>query len=173
MNKKIINLVLVLSLLPVLSVASESHESKAKENDHDDHEHKEKTTDKHEEEVEHEEANTSVGNGKGIIEVSADGFKLSPEAIKTISYKSIKIESDQFFIHKKYIMYSKGDKKLYRLRNGFIKSVDFSILNSIGETFKAQSKEFKKGDELIISSIGHIRVAELVALGGNAVGHSH
>ncbi len=170
--------ILLICLTLSLSYANESkskidqkeHTENNLKPEHDDH-------DKHDdhEKSEEAEANKSVGTEKGIIEASEKlGFKLSPEAIKRIGFKTIKFTPTfPCKISIDSILESKNEVNIYRIREGYIKRIDFEKIRTINNFIEIKSNELKIDDEIILDKIGFIRLAELAAYGGNENGHSH
>ena len=104
-----------------------------------------------EESAEHEEANSAIGPDKGILEAGEQGFKLSPEAIATFG---VKFETIAKNAPESSIAKVKDRKYLYRRKDGWIKRIELPELNA--------------GDEIAVSGVGYIRIAELVVVEGLA-----
>ncbi len=159
------------------SKSHEEHQDVEKNHEHEEDDHgKEHDGENHHDEGEHsEESNPKVGADKGILEASKEkGFKISPEAYKNFEIKTIKLENTgPWILPLKARMLSQEEVNLYRLREGFIKRIDFSLVSKAGSNMNILSKELKSGDEVIIHGIGFVRIAELAAYGGAPEGHSH
>ena len=121
------------------------------------------------------QAGTKIGPDKGITEVSdSEGFKLSQEALKNFDLKTLKLSSGPFWRIPATAVLSSGEEtNLYRLRHGFYKRVDFSLLECSGDFVKVQSKDLQKDDEVVIEGIGFLRIAELAATGDASQEHGH
>jgi len=144
--------------------------------DHTDHADEEKSAHKGEHEGDqHEEENTKIGTDKGILKADKNlGFILSPEAIKNFGIKTIKVTgSSMGKVPFNARVLSKEEVNLFRMRNGFIKRIDFVKLSTVGDFMRIQSSELANGDELITDGVGFVRIAEITAFGGAAEGHSH
>lgn len=143
------------------------HEEKDGEH-HDGHEHGH-------EGGEHEEENSSIGPDKGItIFSAADGFKLSPEAIKNFELLTVKLKNvEPWNIPTSAVLYSGEEINIYRLRNGFYKRIDFSMVSKNEKELKIRTSELKSGDEVVTQGVAFLRTAEIVATGGGPEGHSH
>ena len=147
-----------------------------KKDEHDDHKEsgKEDGHDKHQEK-EHEEENSNVGPEKGILKADEEkGFILSPEASKNFGIKTMKLVGvGPWTVPISARMFSKEEVNLYRIRNGFIKRIDFKLISKIGSFVKILSSDLTTGDEIITNGVGFVRIAELTAFGGAPEGHSH
>lgn len=153
------------------------------EDEHGEKDHKHEAQEKdehgeagHKDEGEEEEAEGgSVGPEKGILEADrSKGFKLSPEALKNFEIKTIKLTGDgPWAISVKAIVHSGEEINLYRLRGGFFKSIDFQTIKKSDPTFVVDSDDMREGDEIVVSGLGFLKIAELSAFGGIAHGHSH
>lgn len=122
-----------------------------------------------------EEQNASVGPDKGIMEAHEDdGFKLSAEAIKNFEIETKKISnSPPWGIPISARLVSGEEINIYRLRQGFYKRIDFTLVSKAGENMNIKSADLKAGDEVVIHGVGLLRAAELVAFGGEPEGHGH
>lgn len=142
---------------------NEKNESSGKINKHDhDHDHG------------HEEGGGKIGKGKAINEVDEiKGFSLSIEAIKTLKLKFKKIRKRTFFIEKSTLVSSKQFKGIYRLRGGFFKFISVVILKSTKKGFIISSRELGKEDQVVVSGVGLLRVADVFSTDESEYGHSH
>lgn len=123
----------------------------------EEHEHG-KNEHGHEEGGHEEEEASAVGPDKGILEKGKKGFRLSPEAIATFELKTAKF-AGLASTPKSAIVKVKDEKFLYRISEGWIKRVDLD--------------DVETGDEIVVSGMGYVRMAEVVAEEGMAHGHSH
>lgn len=160
--------ILLSSLLTITSEASKENEK---------HGHSGQSKDSHsEDEKGHEEEEVgNIGPDKGITEVSErNGFKLSPEARRNFELKTQKLVGDgPWSIPRSARLYSSEEVNLFRLRAGFFKRIDFQTLRSTQSELVVDSDDMREGDEIILSGLGFLRIAELAATGGVAHGHSH
>lgn len=164
----------------ISSLANEKHDEKehqsstevsqSKEDGHQDH--KEEASNSH---GEHEEENSQIGQGKGIVSASeTEGIQISVEAEKNFEIKRVKfLESTIFEIQKSAIVTAGTEVNLYRFRNGYYKRVDFDLIKKSEKTIFIKSKDLKNGDEIVIHGTGLLRIAEIAAFGGAPEGHSH
>lgn len=122
-----------------------------------------------------EEQNASVGPDKGITEAHEDdGFKLSVEAIRNLEIETKKIiKSSPWVIPISARLVSGEEINIYRLRQGFYKRIDFTLVSKSGENMNIKSGDLKDGDEVVTHGVGLLRAAELVAFGGEPEGHGH
>jgi len=156
------------------SAEEKSHHAAGEEGDHDhasseedDHDHTDGESD--------EEEGKNIGSTKGIVEFSKkDGFKLSPEALKNfdLSYLELKGQGP-WILSKSSVVYSGNESNLFRKRNGYFKSVDFRIVQDLGDRISVKSIELQEGDQLALTGLGFLRIAEVAATGGVSHGHTH
>ena len=162
------------------SVASDKHE----DHESNDHQHKE-SEDKHDHSEDehahneedgdgHGEENSVVGPEKGILEASEEnGIKLSPQAEKNFEIQKIKTFGNSTDLPKAAIVTAGIEVNIYRIRNGFYKRIDFETISKHDDKVIIKSKDLKVGDEIAISGLGFLRLAEIAAFGGAPEGHSH
>ncbi len=199
--KKLI-LVLIITLQGFSLQASKGHldekpghdheESSEEEKDsHDDHSDDEKKGEQKEDEHGHadegeghadegeghgdeeEEESSAVGPNKGITEKSKEGIKLSASAWKLMGVETSKISSKVIEISYEALVEIKNEKSIYRIRNSWIKKAPIKVLKKNGDKLLIEIIDFREGDLLVISGVGFIRTAEIVAEQGAASGHSH
>lgn len=122
-----------------------------------------------------EEVNSSVGPDKGITVFSeTDGFKLSVEAIKNFELRNQRLVGlGPWSIPSAAVLYSGEEVNIYRVRNGFYKRIDFTLISKNGKDVKINSPDLKADDEVVIHGVAFLRSAEIVATGGAPEGHSH
>lgn len=155
----------------------ESHGHAHQEDEKDDHGHAAKESEHEHEEGEHgeEEGASNVGPDKGIIEASAEnGIRLSPEALKNFDIRTLKLTgSGPWSIPTSARLLAGEEVNIYRVRDGAFKRIDFNITKKTPDNMTINSADLKSGDEIVISGIGFLRIAELAAFGGAPEGHSH
>jgi len=154
----------------------ESHKNEKVEDKEADHEHSEKESEAHGDDSAHgEEENPQVGPNKGILAASAEeGIKLSHEAERNFEIQKIKVTAaNTFEIPKDAVVTAGLEVNLFRYRDGFYKRIDFDQISRSGNKILIRSKELKNGDEIAITGLGFLRIAELAAFGGAPEGHSH
>lgn len=123
------------------------------------------------------EVPANVGSDKGITEFHAEqGFKLSAEAMRNFEVKSLRLTTKgPWQIPLSSVMTSGEEINLYRWREGYFKRIDFEVLttNNANKSQHVKSKDLREGDEVVISGVGFLRVAEISLSGGLDHGHSH
>jgi hypothetical protein len=152
--------------------AEKEHEHNAEEKDHD-HSTDEKAG--HEAKESEESESSKVGPDKGILEVDEhEGFKLSPEALKNFDIKTQKLRGKgPWSLTKKAQVRTGEETNFFRVREGFFKRIDFQVVRKTNEEVFVDSKQLQDGDEIVVSGLGFLRIAELAAFGGAPEGHSH
>jgi hypothetical protein len=123
----------------------------------------------------HEEGNDNVGPDKGIVEASEEnGIKLSKEAFGNFGIKTQKLSgAGPWTIPSTARLLSGEEVNIYRIRDQFIKRIDFKAVKIAGNNLSIQTPELRAGDEIVVNGVGFLRIAELVAFGGAPEGHSH
>lgn len=155
-----------------------THEEEKGKNSAPEHKHSEGESEEHGHGDEHargEEENPQVGPKKGILAASEEeGIKLSPEAEKNFEIVKFKVMANSAFeIPKEAVVTAGLEVNLYRYRAGFYKRIDFEQLSRSGNKIQIRSKDLKSGDEIAITGLGFLRIAEIAAFGGAPEGHSH
>jgi hypothetical protein len=103
-----------------------------------------------------------------------DGFKLSSEALKNFELKVQKLQGyGPWPVSKRSVLHSGEETNLYRLRDGFFKRIDFQVVKKSNDQLFVASKDLRDGDEVVVSGLGFLRIAELAAFGGVSESHSH
>lgn len=146
----------------------EHHEAPAHDADEESHK------DNHDDDKNEEGSN--VGPENGITEASKNkGFKLSVEANKNFELKTLKLSGPgPWTVPLSARMLSQEEDNIYRVREGFIKRIDFNLTSKDRSgKMTIKSADLKEGDEVIIEGVGFIRISELTAFGGAPEGHTH
>lgn len=127
------------------------------------------------EHAQNEEENPQVGPNKGILAASEDeGIKLSPEAEKNFEIQKLKVSNPTSIeIPKDSLVTAGVEVNLYRYRAGFYKRIDFEQLSRSKNKISIRSRDLQSGDEIAITGLGFLRIAEIAAFGGAPEGHSH
>lgn len=169
-----------------IAVANDEHAEKAKEHhehgkdEHEESEHKEADHHEHEKEEhgdhaeagehgEHGEGAASVGPDKGILEKGPLGFRLSPEALKTIGPKTAPYSAAA--IPCEAVVSVKDGKFVFRSRDGWFKKVPIAVLSKTNGSCSVRTEELKSGDQIVTSQSGFLRIAEVLLEEGAS--HSH
>lgn len=129
----------------------------------------------HGEGEEEEEENSAVGPEKGITKTDKKlGFQLSPSAIKTFKLATIPALPGQLMtLPNSGIFFGLQERNVFRVRDGFYKRVDFKLINKTKTHSTVDIKDLEAGDLIVTGGLGFLRIAELAASGGGAVGHAH
>lgn len=151
-------------------------ESEVKE---DEHGHNHAENDEHSDEHGHsddhggEEENGAIGPDKGITAKSANGFKLSQEAIKSFALKTEPLNSETVETSEGSLVTIKDFKGVYRVRDQWIKRVPVKVLSKKNNRLTIEVSERAAGDQIVTQGAGFLRGAELVVEEGVSHGHSH
>lgn len=140
------------------------HKEKPKsKSSHDDHkdEHKD---DKKEAHADHDDDHDEHGS---------DGFKLTAKAVKNFALTYVDYKAPGTTISSKAIFRSLSEVNIYRVRAGLYKRIDFKTLEKNKDTWKVNSPDLMPGDQIVVSGIGFLRIAEIAASGGLSDSHSH
>lgn len=173
-------IVLFLMLASTSNLYAEEPHAHESGSEHSDSEEGKKGHEEADNHADHEgegeqEANPQVGPEKGILEANKEkGIRLSPEAEKNFEISRTALpKSGNFEIPKTAIVTAATEVNLFRFREGFYKRVDFKIISKTSNRVVVVSEELTAGDEIVISGLGFLRIAEIAAFGGAPEGHSH
>ncbi len=148
-------------------------EHKEEKHQHDDHNGEKAEEGEHRDHDDHG-GSKSIGTGKAIEVVDEEkGFKLSKEAIKTLSIKLQTIASDEFLIGKKTLVVSKSIKGIYRFRGGFFKFLPVTSIKKVKDRYLIKVKGVGFGDQIVINGVGLLRVADVYSTDKAEYSHSH
>jgi hypothetical protein len=167
-----------------------NHKEKKKKDsheDHDDHGHNGHNEDDGHEHDSHKDddghdhgsheghgGGKAIGKGKAIEEVDEKkGFKLSKEAIKTLKLKLNTVDGSSFKISKKTLVASKNEKGVYRYRAGFFKFMPAKIIKELSDGYQVDVKGVDFGDQIVVTGVGLLRVADVYSTDNSEYGHSH
>lgn len=153
------------------ALKEEAHHKEHTEGEKDEHAEGGGHGDEHEKEGGHEEGGAAIGPDKGIMEKGPLGIKLSPEAIKTINTTTVAWSSESFSIPYKALVRIKETKSIFRLRNGFYKRVPVKVSSRQGDSVSVRAEGLQAGDQIVVSNVGFLRIAEVITEEGAA--HSH
>ena len=112
---------------------------------------------------------------KGVFEVDVhEGFKVGPQALKNFDISLVALTGKApWRLPKTSIVRTGEERNLFRLRNGFFKRVDFSVVSTGNGVFVVESSDLAAGDSVVTTGMGFLRIAEISAFGGVADGHAH
>lgn len=130
----------------------------------------------HEEEGEgKEEGSASVGPGKAIPQADKkQGFQLSLSAVQTLGIKFQTIQSQG--IHRlptQALVRFQDESGVYRFKEGWFKLIEIHPLSQSASEITVKTDEIQSGDQVVITGVPLLRVAELEAWGGSGDGHGH
>lgn len=155
----------------------DDHKDEHKDDHKDDHkEEKGKHKDDHNDEKgEHgdDHKEDSHGHGEHKEEASQDGFKLSDAAYKTFDIKLVKYVGAATAIQMSAIYKGLNETNIYRRRNNLFKRIDFKTISKTKDNYFVSSADLVQGDEIVVSGVGFLRMAEIAASGGLESSHSH
>lgn len=113
------------------------------------------------------------GHEEGHAEEGA-GFEVSPEGIKNFGLTYVKISGKSpWTLPKTAILQSGQESNLYRLRKGHFQRIDFKQNSEAKDSVKVSSHDLESGDEVVVTGVGYLRAAEIMATEGAPEGHSH
>lgn len=157
------------------SHAQDEHGKNEKKHAHDEHEKGEEKHAPGEGEHEDEHGSSQVGPDKGVVEASPEkGFKLSKQATKQFDLKFVSVRPDKSVqLPSTAIVHTGEEKNIYRLRDGFIKRIDFKVLSKSGSSLSIQSSDLNANDQVVVEGLGFLRIAEITTFDGAPEGHAH
>jgi hypothetical protein len=139
-----------------------------------DHSIQEKYDEHKDSKVHDHETSKAIGKGKAIeIVDEIKGFKLSKESIATLNLKFQKIDGNEFRINKSTLVSSKSIKGVYRFRAGFFKLLSAKILKETDSEYRVKVAGLNLNDQIVISGVGLLRVADIYSIDKSEYGHSH
>ena len=157
MLKIIISFILLFS---VNTWAESGHDDHKKEESHEEKHEKKHDDNDHEEHAEHKE------------EV-LDGFKLNVASTKTFEITFLKYSSQKITVPESAIYKGLNEVNVYRFREGLYKRIDFKTISKTKSDYIISSVDLSAGDQVVVSGVGFLRIAEIAASGGLSDSHSH
>ena len=120
----------------------------------------------------------NFGEGKAILDVTENGykFKLSERAIKTIKLKIQVISplGENTFRVPKSSLISFGEQfGVFVVRNGWFEIVEIKVKNRKNNAINIISRKLSKSDQIVVSGVPLLRIAQLEASGEGGEGHGH
>lgn len=114
-----------------------------------------------------------VGPSKGVLEADEHiGFKLRSGVEERYQVKTLTVGASPWIWPRGVILYSKGDRQVFRKRDGFWLAVDVSYERR-GENVVIQSPLLKAGDQVATSGSGLLKIVELHVFSEEESGHIH
>lgn len=170
----IISMTLAFQLLMILPVAAveEKHEGfRPPHTEAEEHGHHEKGHDEADENSS-EGGSDNVGPDKAVLEADPKkGFRLSEAAAQRIGVKLAKVTSVPAKVPPQAIVRIKDEIGVYRVRDGWFKLVHGEVEGSV---FRPEKEgDLRVDDQIAVSGIGLLRIAELDAFSSGEEGHGH
>lgn len=128
----------------------------------------------HAEEAGHsEEEAPRFGKDKGVVEADAkQGFKLHDKAYANFKIELLKLSSSPWRIPKAALVFAKEERHVYRLKDGFFKSIDVKIIKREGDSFIITSDELSAGDQIVSKGTGFLAIVDEAVFGAE-LSHDH
>jgi hypothetical protein len=123
-------------------------------------------------EEKHEEA-SRFGPTKGVIEAEPKlGFKLHERASANFKIEVMKLGASPWRIPSSALVFAKEERHVYRLKDGFFKSIDVKILKREGASFLVSSSELSSGDQIVSAGTGFLAIVDEAVFGAE-LSHDH
>ena len=90
-----------------------------------------------------------------------------------LNFKILSKGQSEFEIKKATLVTSREFKGVYRYRLGFFKLLEVQILKGTRSGYKVKVKEIKHNDQVVVSSVGLLRVADLYSTDESEYEHAH
>jgi hypothetical protein len=165
------------------SLEHDGHKGKDKddhghyEEKHEGHDHASPKHDDHKDKDDHGHGHgggKAIGIGKAIEEIDEiKGFKLSKEAIITLSIEFKDVDTSEFLISKSTLVASKGIKGIYRFREGYFKFLHIKLKKEIKGQYLIHVNEIGLGDQIVTGGVNLLRVSDIYSTDTSEYGHSH
>lgn len=171
--KRIEKLILITAFSTLLAKQSLGDQKEQKNSKENSHEESIKNLDE-KKDSNAEENSQNIGPDKGVSSFDKEkGFTLSEEAKKNFSIQVKVLEgSGPWSVPDSALLFSGNEKNIYRVRDGFFKRIDITIVKKDKKTLTIKSNEIKVGDAIVIQGVGFIRIAEVDVTSDDS-GHGH
>ena len=118
--------------------------------------------------VRSEENSGPVDSEKGVLEaVPEKGIRLSEKALKTLEISAAPLDgASSHRIPTTALVYYQDHVGVYRLRNGWYKLIEVKIEDKSPKSTLVRSAGLKPDDEIVVTGVALLRVAEMDAFGG-------
>ena len=143
------------------------------ESGHDDHRKEEKYEEKHEEKHEENHDDNDHEEHAEHKEEVLDGFRLNVASTKTFEITFLKYSSQKITVPESAIYKGLNEVNVYRFREGLYKRIDFKTISKTKSDYIISSVDLSAGDQVVVSGVGFLRIAEIAASGGLSDSHSH
>lgn len=113
-----------------------------------------------------------IGPGKAVLAISEkDGLRLSEAAVRRLgmSFQDAKRGEVQD-VPAESLVFSRDEIAVYRLRGGWIKRVEVSVVSRSAKAARVRSKDLAVGDRVVVAGAAFMRLAELDVLGAEKEG---
>lgn len=111
--------------------------------------------------AEEEIKSPASGPGKAVLETSKEqGFRLSEKAKSTIGIKTIKLTAN-FQIPSSALIHERGEFGVYIKKDDWFKYIEIEVEKPFAQNIKIESSKIHVGDEIVISDVSLLRLAEL------------
>lgn len=105
------------------------------------------------------EGKMEIGPDKGVTEVAKDkSFRLSPEAAKNFGLKTVPYAPGPLALPKTAIVHTLRESQIYRLRDGYLKPVDFEAVAKAEGSWTVRSNDLRPKDEIVVNGVGFLRI---------------
>lgn len=143
--------------------------------EHDDHQGQDEHSEHGEHDDHEEEPSAGVGPGKAVLAASkSDGIRLSEKALQTLQIKTLPIQSvSDLQVPIAALVFHQAETGIYRFRDGWFKLIPVQMRSRKAESARISSPEIQTGDQVAVSGVPLLRVADLEAWGGSGDGHGH
>ena len=143
------------------------------ESGHDDHKKEERHVEKHDEKNEEKHDGNDHKEHTEVKEEVLDGFKLNIASTKTFEITFLKYSSQEMTVPESAIYKGLNEVNVYRFREGLYKRIDFKTISKTKSYYLISSVDLSDGDQIVVTGVGFLRIAEIAASGGLSDSHSH
>lgn len=111
--------------------------------------------------AEEEAKGPGAGPGKAVLEASKEeGIKLSDKAKATIGIKTIKLGAN-FQLPGSALVHERSEFGVYVKKGEWFRYIEVEVENPSAPNVKIESKKVHAGDEIVVSDVSLLRLAEL------------
>lgn len=125
-----------------------------------------------------EHGEESIGKNQAIISVRQEGeeFKLSGESESVLKITTSKVTSqgkNLYKVPRSSLVSFKSEIGVYVKRAGWFRLSEVIILKQSEKDIHIKSQDILETDEVVISGVAYLRIAQLQASGQGGKGHAH
>ena len=118
--------------------------------------------------AEEEIKSAASGPGKAVLETSKEqGFRLSEKAKSTIGIKTMKLTAS-FQTPGSALIHERGEFGVYIKKGEWFKYIEIEVEKPFAQNIKIDSSKIHVGDEIVVSDVSLLRLAELNLSGGGS-----